>query len=81
MSKELTEIIKEHLAGRVQKGELNNESIVNIIGLLGSYLNAKTVSDYAKFENITYNGTLQRIGTGKLKTFELFNVKFVIDNE
>lgn len=81
MSKELTEVIKKHLAERIQKDELNNESIVEIIDLLGSYLNAKTISDYSKHEKITYNGVLQRIGTGKLKTFDLFGIKFVIDNE
>ncbi len=76
----LTEVIKQHLADRVQKSELDNASIVSIIDLLGSYLNAKTISDYAKDEKLTYNGVLVRIGTGKLKTFELFKTKYVIDN-
>lgn len=40
MSKELTKIIKEHLANRIQKDELPNDSIVEIIDLLGRYLNA-----------------------------------------
>jgi len=80
MSKELTKIIKEHLANRIQKDELPNDSIVEIIDLLGRYLNAETISDYSKREGISYNGTLQRIETGKLKTFTLFKTKFVIDN-
>ena len=79
--KSLTTIIKEHLSDRVQKGELNNESIVEIIDLMGAYLNAETVSDYAKRNNLTYNGALVRIGSGKLKTFTLFKTKFVIDND
>ena len=79
--KSLTKVIKEHLSDRVQKGELNNEDIVEIIDLLGAYLNAETISDYAKRNKITYNGTLQRIATGKLKTFTLFKNKFVIDND
>ena len=81
MHKELTKIIKAHLASRIQKDELPNDSIVEIIDLLGRYLNAETISDYSKREGISYNGTLQRIETGKLKTFTLFNVKLVIDNE
>lgn len=77
----LTKVIKEHLSSRVQNLELNNEDIVEIIDLLGAYLNAETISDYAKRNKITYNGTLQRIATGKLKTFTLFKNKFVIDND
>lgn len=73
--------IKEHLSHRVQNSELNNEDIVEIISLLGSYLNAETISDYSKINKISYNGTIQRIGSGKLKTFTLFNIKFVIDND
>lgn len=79
--KELTDTINTHLGTRIQKCELNNESIVSIIETLGKFLNAETISDYAKREKITYNGTLQRVGSGKLKTFTLFNTKFVIDNE
>jgi len=77
----LLDTINTHLGTRIQNGELNNESVVSIIETLGRFLNAETISDYAKREKITYNGTLQRIGSGKLKTFSLFNVKFVIDNE
>lgn len=79
--KSLKTIIKEHLSSRVQNLELNNEDIVEIIDLLGAYLNAETISDYAKRTGLSYNGTLQRIATGKLKTFTLFKNKFVVDNE
>jgi hypothetical protein len=79
--KELIDTINTHLGTRVQNGELKNESVVSIIETLGRFLNAETISDYAKREKISYNGTLQRIGIGKLKTFTLFNTKFVIDND
>jgi Na+/phosphate symporter len=77
----LTKTIKEHLSKRVQNNELNNESIIELIDLLGTYLNAETISDYAKRNNLTYNGALVRIGSGKLKTFTLFKTKFVIEND
>ncbi len=77
---DLLRTINNHLSSRVQNCELKNEDIVSVINNLGSYLNAQTISDYAKSQKITYNGALMRIGTGKIKTFELFGIKFVIDN-
>lgn len=81
MSKELTDKIKKALGIRLQNNELTNLEMVEIIEQVGSYLNLKTISDYAKFNNITYNGTLQRIENKKVSIIELFNVKFIIDNE
>jgi hypothetical protein len=81
MSKELADKIKEALGIRLQKCELTNLEMVEIIEQVGCYLNLRTVSDYAKFNNITYNGALQRIENKKVSTIELFNVKFIIDNE
>lgn len=78
---ELANIIKEHLANRVQNGELSNDDIVSIIDLMGAYLNLKTISDYAKHENIVYNAVKKRIESGKIKEYKLFNVVFIIDNE
>lgn len=77
MPKPLVGVIKEHLASRVQNNELSNQDLIEVIDLLGRYLNAETISNYAKREGISYNGALKR----NLKHFELFGVKFVIDNE
>jgi Na+/phosphate symporter len=77
MSRELTDKIKQHLGQRVQNNELDNSEVIEIINLLGTFLNAETISDYAKRENITYNGALKR----NLKSFQLFGVKFVIEND
>lgn len=77
----LTEKIKEHLSVRVQNSELSNDDIVSIIDHLGAYLNLMTVSDYANSCDISYNGALKRIESGKVKEYNLFNVKFVIDND
>jgi hypothetical protein len=73
--------IRDHLSQRVQKGELSNKDMVSIIDCIGSYLNLKTISDYARDEKISYNGVLTRIENGKVTEYNLFDVKFVIDNE
>jgi hypothetical protein len=78
---ELSDKIKLHLGDRVQNGELNNNEIIEILDSLASFLNLKTISDYAKAENITYNGVLKRIEQNKVSEYILFGVKFIIDNE
>lgn len=80
MNKGLTDKINEHLSIRVQNGELDNENMISIIDNVGSYLNLMTISAYGKLEGLTYNGVLDRIKSGKIKEFNLFGVKFVIDN-
>ncbi len=80
MSKELTKIINNHLGKQIQNDALQNDEVIEIIKCLGSFLNAETIADYSKGACITYNGCLDRIKSGKLKTFELFGIKFVIDN-
>lgn len=76
----LFEVVQQHLGVRLQNSELNNLDMVKLIETIGQYLNLKTISDYSKHSGITYNGVIERIKSGKLKTIELFNVKFVIDN-
>ena len=53
----------------------NPDFLVQIIELAGTYLNIRTISDYAKENNKSYNG---------VKNFapikEIFGIKFVIDN-
>lgn len=76
----LFEVVQQHLGVRLQNSELNNYDMAKLIELIGQYLNLKTISDYASFSKISYNGVIERIKSGKLQTIELFNVKFVIDN-
>ena len=68
--------ICEQLSRKICNGELSNEEMVQIIKHIGGYLNLQTISDYAKANGISYNGA---------KKFrhvrQLFNVKFVIDND
>lgn len=61
---------------RVQAGELNNDDLVQIIELCGGYLNLRTIADYAKDENISYNGAKKF-----RNPITLFNTKFIIDNK
>ena len=63
-------------AEKFEKGELNNDSLVQLIELCGNYLNIETMPNYAKKNNISYNGVKKHRDIVKI-----FNVKFVIDNE
>lgn len=65
----------QKLGDAIQKGKWSNDGLVQLIELSGLFLNLQTISDYAKNNNISYNGVKKsRI----IKT--LFGVKFVIDN-
>ena len=57
-------------------GELDNNSLVQQIELLGSLLNLQTLPKYAKSNNLSYNGVKNH-----RNIIEIFEVKFVIDNE
>ncbi len=73
---ELEQIILNKIAELVYKGKLSNDFLVQNIEQSGSFLNLKTISDYARTKKKSYNG---------VKNFrnivKLFNVKYVIDNE
>ena len=56
--------------------KVSNEELVQIIELCGKYLNLKTISDYCRDNKISYNGA-----KNFRNNIELFNVKFIIDNE
>ena len=60
----------------MEQNMLSNTDLIEIIEAAGSFLNLRTIADYAKQNNISYNGA---------KNFrdkvELFGVSFVIDNE
>ena len=77
---DLTKTIIEHLEDRFQNNELSNKDLSDVIGYLGRLLNLRTISEYSKSTGISYNGVLSRVDSGKISMFELFNVKFVIDN-
>lgn len=72
----LSLIIQQHLSQRIERGELTNDELVQLIEHIGSYLNLQTIPDYAKQNNLSYNGVK------KFRTIKtIFNTKYVIDNE
>jgi len=64
------------VANKFQSGELDNEALVELFKAMGSYLNLMTISDYAKANNMSYQGVSS---CRKIET--IFGVKFVIDND
>jgi hypothetical protein len=73
---ELKDKINLNIMKGVDNNMLSNDGLIEIIKTCGSYLNLRTISDYSKENNISYNGA---------KNFrykvELFGVKFIIDNQ
>lgn len=57
-------------------GKWSNTGLVELIKLSGDFLNIKTIPNYAKSVGKTYPGVLKT-----KKVTEIFNVKFIIDNE
>ena len=61
---------------KTMQGKLSNNDLVQLIEVAGAFLNLKTISDYAKEYNLSYNGAKHF-----RKTVEIFNTKFIIDND
>jgi len=73
---QMKEKILNRLSELIETNQLNNEDLVQIIEHVGGYLNLETISEYAKNNNLSYNGVKKC-----RKIIKLFNVKFVIDNQ
>jgi len=67
--------ISELIIEKVESGQISNDELVQICELAGDYLNLKSISDYAKANNLSYNGVKKT-----RKIVVLFGQKFVIDN-
>ena len=70
------EKLKTFIFQKFQDGELDNSTLVQLIELAGQFLNLKTIPDYAKDNNMSYNGV-----KNNRNVIELFNTKFIIDNK
>lgn len=55
-----SELIRERLFECIHNGELETSDLVQIIEHLSIILNLKTLSQYAKDEQISYNGAKKR---------------------
>ncbi|MBN8565248.1 MAG: hypothetical protein J0M25_00750 [Flavobacteriales bacterium] len=71
-----TDKLCNFICQKFEDGELDNDSLVQIIELCGGYLNLETIPNYAKKNNLSYNGVKKH-----RKICTIFKVKFVIDNE
>jgi hypothetical protein len=69
--------LRDKIFQNYENGAISDEQLVQIIELSASYLNLKTITNYAKTNKITYNGALKR----KLRKVVIDNQTFVIDNE
>jgi len=75
-TQENTNKICEIIHNKVCNNSLNHAILVQIIELCEDYLKLKTISNYAKENELSYNG-VKNNRTIK----ELFGAKFVIDND
>ena len=63
------------LGNSIHDGKWSTEGMVQLIELVGMYLNIKTIPKYAKENQMSYNG-VKKFRTVKT----IFNVKFVIND-
>ena len=61
---------------KTMQGDLSNNDLIQLIEVAGAFLNLQTIPDYAKAKNLSYNGAKNH-----RNVVEIFNVKFVIDND
>lgn len=64
------------LGESIQLGKWSNDGMVQLIELVGDFLNLQTIPNYAKNHKLSYNGVKKTRTIIKIKC-----VKFVIDNE
>ena len=67
------------LGQTIQEGKWSNEGLVQLIKLSGVFLNIQTRSDYCEQNGISYQAAKK--DTKSRKNIEIFNVKFIIENE
>lgn len=67
--------IEEYIYKSILKKELKEIDLVQLIERINTYLNLKTISQYAKDNNISYNGAKKH-----REIIKLFSCKFIADN-
>ena len=67
------------LGESIHHGNWSNNGLVELIKLSGEYLNLRTIPYYCKQTGISYPGAIKETKTRKVR--EIFNVKFIIDND
>lgn len=70
-----TKLLK-FVSNKFESGELDNNSLVELIKLAGDYLQLKSIPQYAKDNKMSYPGA------AKFRNpIELFGQKFIVDNQ
>lgn len=69
--------LRDKIFENYEAGAIKDEQLVQIIELAATYLNLKTLTNYASSNKISYNGAKKR----SLNSITIDNVKFIIDNE
>ena len=69
--------LQNKLFENYENGFVSNVELVQIFEQISGYLNLKTITNYAKYNQITYNGALKR----KLHKIEIDKITFIIDND
>jgi len=66
----------QKLSESIFNGKWSNEGLIKLVQLIEPYLNAKSIAQYAKEYEMSYNGVK------KCRKHELFfGEKYIIDNE
>jgi len=66
--------IASDIVNSLQKNTVTESDLVQLIELCGGLVNLQTISDYARHNNLSYNGV-----KNYRQVKEIFNVKFVIE--
>lgn len=69
--------LKDNIFQNYENGLIQDEYLVQIFEQIATYLNLKTITNYAKANGITYNGALKR----KTHKVQIDKITFIIDNE
>ena len=73
---EKTDKILNFIENKYSDDEIDSEALVKIIKHCGRLLNLKSITDYAKDNNISYQGAKKC-----RNVIILFNNKYIIDND
>ena len=75
-NKQHVDKVEEYIYKCLQKNELTNENLVQIIERINSYLNLETINNYAKDNHISYNGA-----KNNRSVINMFGCKFIAEND
>ena len=71
-----TKKLIDFVAKNYEAGQLDNDSLVQLIELAAKYLNLKTIAEYARTNKLSYNGA-----KNYRKHIKISGVKFIVNNE